>query len=150
MNRFAFAALLAAPLFGCVSGYQAPVAGALARIDFVNDTPVKARVLLYDDAAECRKQSIFDRGLAPGANHTATVAADKDLAFGVDRTNGDQFCMSTRSFRPQAGKTYTIHFRDAEGGCTVLGMEGQRSVTLAARQWIRPLTESGSFCTPLR
>jgi hypothetical protein len=152
MKRFAFAVLVAVSLFRCAFApdYEAPASGEVARIEFVNDTSTKERVLLYGDAAECRNQSILTPSLAPGASITATVAADRDLAFTTDRVIGDKICMSTRSFHPEAGKTYVMHFQAVADGCSVFGTEGQRPVALAKRNWIRPFDESGSFCTPLQ
>jgi hypothetical protein len=150
MKRFTFVALIAVPVLVGLGGsdYQAPATGEVARIKFVNDMGSEARVLLYDDATECRNRSMLEPVLAPGASSDTTVTAGRDLAFTMDMQNATIYCISTRSFRPVAGKTYVMHFQETPTGCDILGLEDQRPIALPKRKWIRSWGDSGPFCAP--
>jgi hypothetical protein len=131
-------------------GYQAPNAGETAQIQFINEMGSEARVLLYEDAKECRNRSVLKPILAPGASSNTAVATDRDLAFTMDMQNATIFCISTRSFRPVPGKAYVMRFQETPGGCTIVGWEDQRPIALAMRKWIRSWGDGGPFCTPLK
>jgi hypothetical protein len=152
MKRFASVALIAVPVLGCLCGadYQAPVAGDVARIKFINTMGSEARVLLYGDATECRNRSMLKPVLAPGASSDTTVEAGRDLAFTMDMQNAVVYCISTRSFRPVAGKTYVMYFQETPRGCDILGLGDQRPIDLTKRKWIRSWGDAGPFCAALK
>jgi hypothetical protein len=152
MKRFALVALIAVLVLGCLGGadYQAPVGGEVARIKFINTMGSEARVLLYGDATECRNRSMLKPVLAPNASSDTTVAAGRDLAFTMDMQNAVVYCISTRSFRPVAGKTYVMYFQEAPTGCNILGLEDQRPMDLTRRKWIRSWDDAGPFCAALK
>jgi hypothetical protein len=152
MKRFTLIALIAVPVLGYLGGadYQAPVAGEVARIKFVNQMGSEARVLLYGDATQCRDRSMLKPVLAPSASSDTTVAAGRELAFTMDMQNATIFCISTRSFRPVAGKTYVMYFQETPTGCGILGLEDQHPIDLTKRKWIRSWGDAGPFCEALK
>jgi hypothetical protein len=152
MARFPIAALIAVSVLGGLGAadYQAPVAGDVARIKFVNQMGSEARVLLYDDATQCRNRSMLQPVLAPNASSDTTVAAGRDLAFTMDMQNATVYCISTRSFRPVAGKSYVMYFQETARGCDILSFEDQRRLDVTKRKWIRSWGDSGPFCEALK
>lgn len=167
-KAFAAGALLAVALIsGCAQTekrpYQDPTSGATAFVIFRNDSPGRANVAVYDDAARCSGRR-FLPDLLVGEQNTIRVRAGEPFAFtfryAVPNTTPQRYCSVTATFDPQAEARYLVSMRQTGDSCTTevgqveLGADGRlRPIggvkviqRLPAKE---PADESGPFCLPV-
>lgn len=143
--------------------YQDPTDGPNAFVTFHNDSPGRASVAVYDDAARCNGRR-FLPDLLVGEQNTVRVRAGQPLAFtfryAVPNTTPQRYCSVTATFDPQTEARYLVSMRQTGDSCTTevgqveLGADGRlRPIggvkviqRLPAKE---PADESGPFCLPV-
>jgi len=166
-KAFAAGALLAVALIsGCAQTekrpYQDPTSGATAFVIFRNDSPGRANVAVYDDAARCSGRR-FLPDLLVGEQNTIRVRAGEPFAFtfryAVPNTQPQRYCSVSASFDTQADQRYLVSMRQSGSSCTTeVGLVEQDAYgqpqpaggvkvvrRLPAKE---PQDESGAFCLP--
>lgn len=156
---FAVTATLALGLTGCIltTDYREPAAGDTATLRIVNATKRFIQPFLYGNADGCRDR-MYLPNLPAGQTQSWKVPAGTALAFTVNYAEHGgavtNYCNSTGSYVPQAGKAYVLTMSVDGTSCrlqldeTMDAASGtiQRPVVYERRFWRMPLGEAGPFC----